>query len=245
MTPEAGQPPVEGNPMSTGFENNRYAALGARGRELETKTVNSLVMAVTGEWLSGHDKPHMYLAHEVVDDKLAYLDSVSGEIASGMGTEEPPRTLTTVTLRFNSGDHASRVLVGSVGRRIDNTVKRQIAEDLRSRDEVDLTSKQAKGAAINPSDGWDPTEALQLEPGVVGPLLQDISDDGVLGYYFLEEAIDPDGPVVPVEMALSPEDSLVMAYQDLEEMLPVAQAAFVGRPGFYRTIPVPDQEAPA
>jgi len=146
--------------------------------------------------------------------------------------------LRTVTLRFSAGDGEHRVLVGSVGRRIDNDVKRAVAADLGARG-VNITPKQAKGAAINPADGWDPAEALRLEPGIVGPLLEGVGDD-VDGYYFLEEAFDPDGPAVPVELALSPQDSLVMRYQDLDEMLPAAQAAFVGRPDFYRTIPAPE-----
>lgn len=225
--------------MDTGFEGNRYAELAEIGESLETKSVNPLVMAVTGEWLSGHDRPHMFLTHPPVEDKLEYLESVGDEIAQKMGTEVPPRMLKTVTLRVGSGESAHRVLVGSVGRRIDNGVKRDIAADLRASFGLDITPKEAKGAAINPSDGWDTADTLKLEPGVVGPLLEDVVADEVLAYYFLEEAIDPESPTVPVELALSPEDSLIVRYQDLEEMLSGAQEAFVRAPGFFRTIPEP------
>lgn len=190
-------------------------------------------MAVTGEWLAGHGKRHMYLAHPEVSDKPAYLALVGGEIAQAMGTPVPARMLKTVTIRFGSGETTLRVLVGTVGRPVDNTVKKGIAADFG------LSGKVAKSAAINAQDGWDPAVELKLAPGVVGPLLEDVSAS-VSAYYFLAETFDADAPPVPVELALSPRESLVVLYQDLAEALPRAQAAFVGDPEFFRSIPPPE-----
>ena len=239
MTPESG------HPMDTGFKGNRYGELGHRREDLGAQTVSPMLMAETGEWLTGHGKTHMYLTHPAVDVKLAYLDSVNAKIAQEMGTEVPARMLKTVTLKFTSGENTYRVLVGSVGRRIDKAEKRTIAADLKKSFQIDLTPKEAKGGAINPPDGWDPADALHLEPGVVGPLLADVRRDEVLAYYFLGEKFDPDGPPVPVELALSPKDSLVMLYPDLLEMLPDAQAVGVGKPEFFRVIPEPEPDPKA
>jgi hypothetical protein len=179
----------------------------------------------------------MYFTHPPVEDKEAYLASIAPEVARGMETPTPPRMLKTVTLTYGSGEYKFRVLVGSVGRRIDTAVKKKIAEDW-TMPGVEVSSKQAKAAVINAQDGWDPAEELGIRPGIIGPLFWD-KRHSVLAYYFLQENFETQNDV-PVELALSPEASLVMRYQDLFDMLPIAQAAFTGRPRFFRVVPTGD-----
>ncbi len=82
------------HPMNPAFGFGRYTKLLARGA-LGSSTVQPLVMAVTGEYLTGHNIRHTYLTHEPLLDKQAYLETIRDEIANYMVTTLPP-------LRFSS-----------------------------------------------------------------------------------------------------------------------------------------------
>lgn len=227
------------HPMSTGFGDGRYTALLLAREAIGSGSVSPLLMAVTGEYLTGHDIPHIYLTHEPLRDKRAYLESVRDEIATIMGTALSPRALITVTLTFATTVGPCRFLLGGVGRRIDNKVKAYVATDAANQLGIDITNKQIKGAVINPADGWNPSVGIGLEPGIIGPLLEEVPDRSVLGYFMLAEDAAEVAPETPVEIALSQTESLILPYEALAPLLSCAQAAFVPRPSeppFFRGV---------
>ncbi len=216
------------HPMNPAFGFGRYTKLLARGA-LGSSTVQPLVMAVTGEYLTGHNIRHTYLTHEPLLDKQAYLETIRDEIANYMVTTLPPRPLRTITLTFATTVGPRRFLLGGVGRRIDNSVKTYVARDAASTFGITITNKQIKGAAINQSEGWNPSAGIGLEPGIIGPLLEVVPDQSILGYFMLAEDPAYVAPETPAEIALSQTESLILPFGEVESLLSVAQAAFVRR----------------
>jgi hypothetical protein len=164
------------------------------------------------------------------EDKQTFLTNKLWQYGKRFQTkEQPAEPLRTVTVNFEdpTGDNGL-VLVSSVGHGdfITDTLMESMAFNLWG----PSTSNQLKNASVNDST-LDTVAKLGLVPGIVGPFINEAYVPKVRKIFYVR---DPDkGPNEPVEIALSPFDSLVLRKVDFEKML-----LAYGKKHLYRTLTV-------
>lgn len=190
------------------------------------------IMLITEE-LDVQQAPYLYLTHQPTDnlgEKMIELATHSAEIAQTFGTAEPLRSVKTVTLGFKRGAAITPIMITTLGANVSKDTKRGIAEDL------DVSNAVAKDATINPDLlKWDPALTLGLMPGLVSPFFEPQFQYSVAAWYYVKDKTPQD---VPVEIAVSFIESLLIQRKTFEGLLKVYEGAYLN-PGFYRKLASP------
>ncbi len=174
------------------------------------------------EWLTENGEPFVLKTSPISlrnpQNKQDFLRSHTAEITAGLGIEASeenmPQSVRTVTLAVpgiveSPGRKPVLVTAATNDPFIDKATKVTIGKDFG------LSAKKAKDTSINDPE-FDAPIWLGMSPGIVCPFIPPGLAVPIKGFYYLQRDLPP---TTPVEIAISPLESLVMRRGPFERML--------------------------